>query len=50
MGRVELTRPFSNRSGNCGCFSIILAFLLLPGIVAHPVIGFLILPFLVSRK
>ena len=36
------------RSGRCACVSVLIAFLLLPVIVAHPILGFLVLVFLLS--
>lgn len=44
------TRPHSVRAGNCGCGSLLLAIILLPVITAHPVLGLIILFFLISSK
>jgi len=38
------------RAGNCGCGSLLLALILLPVITAHPLLGLIILFFLLSSK
>jgi len=44
------TRPHLARYGACACGSLLLAVILLPVIMAHPLIGLIILFFLLSSK
>jgi len=38
------------RAGNCGCGSLLLAIVLVPVITAHPLLGLIIVFFLLSSK
>lgn len=38
------------RAGRCACFTLLLAMFLLPVMFAHPIIGFVILFYLLSAK
>jgi hypothetical protein len=40
----------TNRRGNCGCFSVLAALVLLPVISTFPVFGFFILVFLLGTR
>lgn len=50
LRRPDVCRPLRGNAGRCACVTIFLALVLLPIIVAHPILGFVILVGLLASR